>query len=61
MCNDRINVHRTISKQINTLSKIRSIKPQLSEKERHLSFRDVVQQWFFVLTCLFLILSPSPL
>jgi len=35
--------------------------PQLSEKERHLSYRDVVQQWFCVLTWLFLISSPSPL
>jgi hypothetical protein len=37
------------------------VLPQLSEKERHLSYRDVVQQWFYVLTLLFLISSPSPL
>jgi hypothetical protein len=35
--------------------------PQLSEKNITISCGDVVQQWFYIFTWLFLISSPSPL
>jgi len=45
----------------NLKCKMKKLKPQLGEKERHFSYCDIVQQWFCILTWLFLISFPSPL
>ena len=39
---------------------LKIVLPQMREKERHVSHRNVVQQWFCILSWLFLISSPSP-